>query len=76
MANDRWGNCIGMTVEVFPTGAGLGAEIKGVDLSQPLEDAIFTEIETAFDKHGVIIMIEFPSFRKIIICYYIITTYF
>ena len=55
VANDRWGNCIGMTVEVFPTGAGLGAEIKGVDLSQPLEDAIFTEIETAFDKHGVII---------------------
>ena len=46
VANDRWGNCIGMTVEVFPTGVGLGAEIKGVDLSQPLEDAIFTEIET------------------------------
>jgi taurine dioxygenase len=43
-----------MTIEVVPTGAALGAEIRGVDLSQPLGDNVFTLIERAFDEHGVI----------------------
>ena len=37
-----------MTVGVVPTGAGLGAEISGVDLSQPLDDSTFAEVEAAF----------------------------
>ena len=45
-----------MTVGVVPTGAGLGAEISGVDLSQPLDDSTFAEVEAAFDLHGVIIL--------------------
>ena len=43
-----------MTIEVVPTGAALGAEIRGVDLSQPLGDNLFALIERAFDEHGVI----------------------
>jgi taurine dioxygenase len=44
-----------MSVEVVTTGAAIGAEIRGVDLAQPLDDAAFDVIETAFDEHGVII---------------------
>ncbi len=43
-----------MPIEVVPTGAALGAEIRGVDLSQPLGDNVFALIEQAFDEHGVI----------------------
>ena len=41
-------------MEVIPTGAALGAEIRGVDLSAPIDDATFAEIERAYDEHGVI----------------------
>lgn len=43
-----------MSIEVIPTGAALGAEIRGVDLSRPLGDNLFAVIEQAFDEHGVI----------------------
>jgi taurine dioxygenase len=43
-----------MSIEVIPTGAALGAEIRGVDLSQPLGDNVFALIERAYDEHGVI----------------------
>ncbi len=43
-----------MTLEIIPTGAALGAEIRGVDLAQPLDDATFSAIERAYDEHGVI----------------------
>ena len=43
-----------MSIEVIPTGAAAGAEIRGVDLSQPLEDATFAAIDDAYNKHGVI----------------------
>jgi len=43
-----------MPIEVIPTGAALGAEIRGVDLSQPIGDKVFALIERAFDEHGVI----------------------
>ena len=42
------------TIEVIPTGAALGAEIRGVDLSQALGDNVFALIERAFDEHGVV----------------------
>jgi taurine dioxygenase len=43
-----------MAIEIVPTGAALGAEIRGVDLAAPLDEARFAEIERAFDEHGVI----------------------
>lgn len=43
-----------MTIEVVTTGAGLGAEIRGVDLAHPIDGATFAVIEKTFDEHGVI----------------------
>jgi taurine dioxygenase len=43
-----------MTLEIRPTGAALAAEIRGIDLSQPLGDNIFGEIEHAYNEYGVI----------------------
>lgn len=43
-----------MNLEIIPTAAALGAEIRGIDLSQPLGDNIFAEIERAYDEYGVI----------------------
>ena len=47
-----------MSIEIIPSGAvpvaPLGAEIRGVDLSQPRDDATFTAIERAYDEYGVI----------------------
>jgi taurine dioxygenase len=43
-----------MSIEVIPTGAPVGAEIRGVDLSQPLGDADFAAIDRAYNDHGVI----------------------
>jgi alpha-ketoglutarate-dependent taurine dioxygenase len=43
-----------MSIEIMPTGAALGAEISGVDLAQPLDDATFAAIERAYNDHGVI----------------------
>jgi len=43
-----------MSIEIIPTGAALGAEIRGVDLSQPLGDNAFAAIERTYDAHGVI----------------------
>lgn len=38
-------------VEVRPTGAALGADILGVDLSAPLDDTTFAAIERAWHEH-------------------------
>jgi taurine dioxygenase len=43
-----------MSIEIIPTGAAFGAEIRGVDLAQMLGDNAFAVIERAFDEHGVI----------------------
>jgi len=43
-----------MSMEIIPAGAVVGAEIRGVDLSQPLSDNAFAEIEHAYNEHGVI----------------------
>jgi taurine dioxygenase len=43
-----------MPVETVPAGAALGAEVRGVDLAQPLDDAEFAAIEDAYNRHGVI----------------------
>ena len=41
-------------ITVSPISGALGAEISGVDLSRPLDDATFTEIRKAFLDHCVI----------------------
>lgn len=41
-------------MSVMPSGAALGAEIRGVDLAQDLDAATFGRIEDAFNRHGVI----------------------
>ena len=43
-----------MSIDVVPTGAALGAEIRGVDLAEPIDDATFAAIDQAYDEHGVI----------------------
>ena len=43
-----------MAIEIIPTGAAAGAEIRGVDLSQPMDDATFAAIDAAYNQHGVI----------------------
>jgi taurine dioxygenase len=43
-----------MTIEIIPTGAALGVEIRGVDLAEPLGDNVFALIERAYNEHGVI----------------------
>lgn len=45
-----------MTVDVVSTGAAVGAEIRNVDLSRPLDDATYEQIEAAFDTYGAIIL--------------------
>jgi taurine dioxygenase len=41
-------------ITIVPTGASLGADIVGVDLSQPLDAATFTAIEDAWRQHLVL----------------------
>tara|TARA_B100000405_G_scaffold101073_1_gene70299 strand:- start:673 stop:1527 length:855 start_codon:yes stop_codon:yes gene_type:complete len=43
-------------IEVQPRAGTLGAEIKGVDLSTSMNDALFAEIEQAFHQHLVIVL--------------------
>jgi alpha-ketoglutarate-dependent taurine dioxygenase len=43
-----------VTMDIVPSGAALAAEVRGVDLSEPLDDATFAAIERAYDEHGVI----------------------
>jgi len=41
-------------ITVHPTGAALGAELRGVDLSEPLDDETFAEVHRAWLEHLVI----------------------
>jgi taurine dioxygenase len=43
-------------MEIIPTGAALGAEIRGVDLARALDAESFRRIEDAFNRHGVIFL--------------------
>lgn len=44
-----------MTIEVIPTGAALGAEVRGLDLSKPLTDAEFEAVQQAWYDHVVLL---------------------
>ncbi|HEX2824724.1 MAG TPA: TauD/TfdA family dioxygenase [Burkholderiales bacterium] len=41
-------------MEIRKSGAALGAEIRGIDLSQPLDDKTFQQIVDAFHEHEVV----------------------
>lgn len=43
------------SIEVHPSGAALGAEIRGVDLSRSLSERRFSEIEAAWHEHLVLL---------------------
>ena len=45
-------------MQIVPSQDVIGAEIRGVDLAQPLPDADFARIEAAFDTHAVV---SFPE---------------
>lgn len=47
-------------IEVRPLTGVLGAEIFGVDLTGPVRDAVFAEIEAAFAAHSVIVFRDQP----------------
>ena len=44
-----------MTIKLRFADAPLGHELMGIDLSKPLDNAIFDEIEHAFDQYGVVL---------------------
>jgi len=44
-----------MTVEVIPTGAALGAEVRGLDLSKPLSPETFDAVQQAWYDHTVLL---------------------
>ncbi|MGE4239203.1 TauD/TfdA dioxygenase family protein [Ramlibacter sp.] len=44
-----------MSIELRQLSAGLGAEIVGVNLSAPIDDATFREIEDAWRKHQILL---------------------
>jgi len=43
-----------MSIEISPTGKAVGAEIRGLDLSQPVSDADFEKVDQVFNEYGVI----------------------
>lgn len=42
-------------LDLRPSDTKVGAEIHGVDLSAPLDDAAFRQISAAFDRHSVVV---------------------
>jgi taurine dioxygenase len=43
-----------MNLEIVPTAAALAAEIRGLDLSEAIDDRTFAAIENAYNEYGVI----------------------
>lgn len=43
-------------IELVPVDAAVGAEIRGVDLAQGIDDETFAEIDTALSEHAVIFL--------------------
>ena len=43
-----------MSIGINPTGAALGAEIRGVDSDRPIDGETFGAIERAYNDHAVI----------------------
>ncbi len=45
----------GKEMKIIPSGAALGAEVQGVDLSAPLDAAVAEKIKAAWDEHLVLV---------------------
>src|SRR5262245_10517825 len=45
-----------MSIEIIPTGATLGAEVRDVDLALSIDDETFAAIERAYNDHAVIFL--------------------
>jgi len=43
-------------LEIVPSGDACGAEVRGIDLGDGLDEAAFTEIDAAFNEHSVIVL--------------------
>jgi len=44
-----------MTIEVIPTNAGLGAEIRGIDISEPLGEETVSQLRRAWLAHSILL---------------------
>ena len=53
---DNTGTPSTSAIDVIRIGGNIGAEIRGVDLRQPLSDAEFEAVQAAFVRHEVIIL--------------------
>jgi len=49
-----------MAIELTPLHPTLGAALRGVDLTRPVEPAVFAEIDAAFNRYGILV---FPGQR-------------
>src|SRR5215510_11782701 len=49
-----------MAIEVTPLHPTLGAEMRGVDLTRPVASEVFAEIETVFNRYGILVFHEQP----------------
>jgi alpha-ketoglutarate-dependent 2,4-dichlorophenoxyacetate dioxygenase len=49
-----------MPIRVTPLHPFIGAEIVGVDLTRPVSDDVFAEIEAAFNRHAVLVFPDQP----------------
>jgi len=49
-----------MAIQVTPLHPTLGAELRGVDLTQPVLPGVFAEIETAFNRYGILVFPDQP----------------
>ena len=58
MLKDAAGAYRTLTVQPQPT--GFGAEITGLDLTQPLPDAVLAEVKAAWARHGVVAFPDQP----------------
>ena len=53
-------NMTASRIEIKLTGAPIGAEVIGVDLSQDLDEETFAQIEAAYDRHTVLVFRNQP----------------
>ncbi|ETX04617.1 TauD/TfdA dioxygenase family protein [Candidatus Entotheonella palauensis] len=42
--------------DIRPTGGPIGAEIIGLDVSKPVSDTVFSDVESAFYRHSVVVI--------------------
>jgi alpha-ketoglutarate-dependent 2,4-dichlorophenoxyacetate dioxygenase len=50
-----------MAIKLTPLHPTLGAELRGVDLTRPLIPGVFAEVETAFNRYGILVFPDQPA---------------